>query len=151
MIREHARTPGASRAASLAVVALLWAGTVQADGISSYFDPLREQWRLLEEPAQYAAITVRDGYETLLLKVDVQNSATPEEARQLVWITPIPAEASAVTVDVLRGFPRFGGEEPGKRLAWTALASLTAMSATQIYPVPLLGALSSVTAWSFSS
>jgi hypothetical protein len=124
--------------ASFAVVALLWAGTVQADGSSSYYDPVREQWRLLEEPAQYAAIAVRDGYETLLLKVDVQNSTTPEEARQLAWITPIPAEASAVTVDILRGFPRFSGREPGKHLASIALVSLAAMSATQIYPVPLL-------------
>lgn len=40
-----------------------------------------------------------------------------------------------MTVDILRGFPSFHGQEPRARLAEFALGSLVLMSATQIYPV----------------
>ena len=135
MARRSPRPLRASRIVGLAGVVLLQASVAHADGVPSYFDPVLEHWRLLDEPAQHAVIDWRDGRETLLLKVHVRQDAAPQGARELVWITPIPAEPSAVAVDILRDFPGFRGHEPRGRLTEFALGSLALMSATQLYPL----------------
>jgi hypothetical protein len=135
MARRSPRPLRASWVVWLAFVVLLPASAAHADGVASYFDPVLEHWRLLDEPAQHAVVDLRDGRETLLLKVHVRQDAAPQEARQLVWVTPIPAAASAVAVDILRGFPGFQGHEPRARLAEFALGSLALMSTTQFYPL----------------
>jgi hypothetical protein len=135
---QHRRFFGVPWVVCLAGALLQPARFAHADGIPIRFDPVLERWRLLDEPAQHAVIEVRDGQEKLLLKVDVRQNTTSENAGKLVWITPIPAKASAVKVDILRGFPSFYGQEPGVSLAEIALGSLALMSTTQFYPLLLV-------------
>jgi hypothetical protein len=122
---------------SLAVVALiLYIPKAGADGIPAYYD--KTGWHVMAEQAQYAAIALRDGKETLLLQVDIGDKATPQEAEKLVWITPVPAMPSQVKVDILRGFPEFSGVEPRAYLKSLVYNTLSVMAASQLYPAFLL-------------
>jgi hypothetical protein len=111
----------------------------RADGIPSYLD--RGQWHLLPEQAQQAVISLRDGEQTMILQVGLNPTSTPATADKLVWVTPIPAPAYQVAVDVQRGFPRFSGAEPLPQVVSAARAALMLMAASQAYPVPVVFAL----------
>lgn len=111
-------------------------GTARADGIPAYYD--QTGWHLLREQTQQAFISLRDGQETLLLEVALDAQTGFERAQRLAWLTPVPAQASAVQVDVLRGFPSMRGVRPGAALASDARAVMALMAVSQLYPIPLL-------------
>lgn len=119
----------------------LIAAPVLADGIPAYYDTTG--WHILPEQAQHAFIGLRDGRETMLLQVALAPDATPATAARLVWITPVPAPASEVEVEILRGFPLAHGVEPRAFLVSRVQSMIGAMAATQIYPAFFLFFLAS--------
>jgi hypothetical protein len=114
------------------VLLLVIETTAVADGIPAYYDDTG--WHILNEQAQYAVVALKEGRETLLLQVAIERDATTKQAEKMVWITPVPAPASEVEVDILRGFPMFWGVEPKAFLTRRAQEVVSAMAMTQIYP-----------------
>ncbi|MCK9631487.1 MAG: hypothetical protein M0R30_07570 [Methanoregula sp.] len=78
---------------------------VSADGMA--FKGLEDRWSLQPETMQLAAINYENGYENLLLSVTLENSI---RGNKTVWIFPVPAQPEQIEIDMVRGYPRFGGK-----------------------------------------
>jgi len=111
----------------------------RADGFVVYTD--RSSFALHTEETQVAAINYEDGREKLLLAVrlgELKNNS-------VVWMVPVPANASDVKINILGEFPRFEGDdifrraEEARRDAVAFSSFLyTAVGLSQIYTFPLL-------------
>ncbi len=93
---------------------------------------------MLTEDTQHAVVAIKNGFENLLLQVQLGREALPEKAEKLVWITPVPAQASDVQIDVLRGFPTFNGFHLERWMGSRLRDILAGVSLTQIYTAPML-------------
>jgi hypothetical protein len=106
-----------------------------ADGMSFLGDG--DMMMLQPEEEQAGAIFYENGYENLLLSVSLDWSS---RGNQSVWIFPVPAKPETVTIDILRGFPTYGGnsvsENYYERIWLVTLAS--ASYATFPITTPLL-------------
>jgi hypothetical protein len=89
-------------------------------------------WQLQKEHSQMAAISYRDGYETLLLYI---NTARGEN--EAVWVFPIPAKPDKVAIGQTEGFPRFYGSSLSDKARTAILGAFAVMELSQIYPVVL--------------
>jgi hypothetical protein len=105
-----------------------------ADGIPAYLD--QTGWHIAAEETQRAVVFFKEGAERMLLEVTVPDNATSTTAKQMVWVTPIPARASDVKVDILRGFPSFSGGNPVGELESGLRGILLLASLTQIWTIP---------------
>ncbi len=114
---------------------LLIPSLVKADGFGIVYYPDRSSFGLHTEETQVAAINYEDGREKLLLAVkfrELQNNS-------VVWIIPVPANASDVKINIFKAFPRFSGEDillqaEEVKGDVTATASLVA-SLSLIFPI----------------
>ena len=75
-----------------------------ADGMAHYYD---DTWKPLAEKQQVAAINYENGYENMILTIDIDQTAKGEKA---VWMFPVPASPDDTVIDVVNGFPQFGGQ-----------------------------------------
>src|SRR4030042_1452810 len=78
---------------------------VRADGVTVRIES--NAFALQDETAQVAAINYENGREKLLLAVKLGELTSGP----VVWIVPVPARASEVTIDVCQEFPQFYGED----------------------------------------
>jgi len=118
---------------------LLVPSSVRADGFAIYTD--RSSFALHSEETQVAAINYENGREKLLLAVKLREL----EDSSVVWIIPVPANASDVKINILKEFPRFYGSdilllagEARKDAVAIASHSFIFTSISQIYTFPLL-------------
>lgn len=91
---------------SLITMLLLLCPLVFADGMIHIYD--QDMWNLQLENQQLAAINYQDGFENMLISIDINDDVHGEKA---VWIFPVPANPDKVVIDVLKGFPRFYGKD----------------------------------------
>ena len=92
---------------TILLVLLLGPSLVKADGFGIVYYPDRSSFALHTEETQVAAINYEDGREKLLLAVKFRRL----ENNSVVWIIPVPANASDVKINILKTFPRFSGED----------------------------------------
>ncbi|MCD6403354.1 MAG: hypothetical protein J7K98_03415 [Candidatus Aenigmarchaeota archaeon] len=105
----------------------LLVGEVVADGFILPYD--YDVSGPLKEHQQLAAIKFENGFERMLIAIDIQNSES-----KAVWIFPLPSDPSKVVVDVAKSFPDVYGKDVKsfvrdriKESAWKAYY-------TQLYP-----------------
>jgi hypothetical protein len=83
---------------------LLFISTIAfADGMVHYYD---DSWKPLKENRQVAAINYENGYENLILTIDIDQETKGEKA---VWMFPVPATPDKTVIDIVEGFPPFSG------------------------------------------
>ncbi len=108
---------------------------VGADGFAIYTD--RSSFALHTEKTQVAAINYEDGREKLLLAVKFRELRN----NSVVWIIPVPANASDVKINILEAFPHFYGDDillRAEEVKGEIPASVSLfVSMSQIYTFPL--------------
>jgi hypothetical protein len=97
---------------------------VAADGMA--FKGEQDRWILQPENMQLAVINYENGYENLLLSVTLGNSI---RGNNTVWIFPIPAQPEKIEIDVVKGYPRFGGKNLDRMMGDT-VGTVALLSAT---------------------
>jgi hypothetical protein len=107
---------------------------VNADGGMVIYDPDMAFWRTLQEDSQFAFINYQNGIEKMILNVNIEE----QQGTQAVWIFPVPAPHEQTQIDILRETPVLLGTPVEKKTKDALSASLLLMSATQIYPLPVL-------------
>ena len=80
---------------------------VTGDGGAFIYTTSLEQWIVLSQEKQIGIINYEDGYEKLIIVIDVKNSSLNGE--KAVWIFPIPANPDEVTIDVINNIPNLDG------------------------------------------
>ena len=91
---------------SIFIILLLVCPIVFADGMIHIYD--EDMWTLGMENQQLVAINYEDGFENMLISVDITDDIHGEKA---VWIFPIPSNPDRVVIDILKGYPRFYGKD----------------------------------------
>lgn len=92
------------KALVVALAVLFFCPIIFADGMFFIYDD--DSWNLRSENQQLAAINYEDGFENMLISVDIGEEVSGEKA---VWVFPVPSSPDKVTIDILKGFPRFMG------------------------------------------
>ncbi|MEM0360422.1 MAG: hypothetical protein QXK06_03770 [Candidatus Diapherotrites archaeon] len=110
-----------------------------ADGmaVSRRLDGL---WGLHPEKQQVAAINFKDGFQNMLISIDLDSEVRGEKA---VWIFPVPASPEKVVIDIHKGFPRFAGEDIDNIYKHSIWESATVMGFYSTIPIigPIIGAM----------
>lgn len=88
------------------IILLLLCPIVFADGMIHIYD--KDMWTLGMENQQLVAINYENGFENMLISVDITDDIHGEKA---VWIFPIPSNPDKVVIDILKGYPRFWGKD----------------------------------------
>ncbi|MDI3474060.1 MAG: hypothetical protein PWR30_383 [Candidatus Woesearchaeota archaeon] len=91
---------------SIFIILLLVCPLVVADGAILVYD--EDMWRLGIENQQFAVINYEDGFENMLISVDITDDIHGEKA---VWIFPVPSNPDMIVIDILKGYPRFNGKD----------------------------------------
>ncbi len=103
---------------------------VLADGGMWYYQ--YNNWQLAKENQQLAAINYENGYEKMILAIDVQEL----KGERAAWLFPVPAEPQKVAIDVTSGFPQLYGDDI-KSKADSAVSNAFLVSAlSQVWPAP---------------
>jgi hypothetical protein len=106
------------------LVLIILCPVVGADGISFLGDS--NMMMLQPEQEQTGAIFYENGYENLLLSVSLDWST---RGNQSIWIFPVPAKAETVSIDILKGFPTYGGNSISENY-YNQIAFVTLVSAS---------------------
>lgn len=115
----------------LFLVCTIFVQPVLADGGVWYYE--YNNWQLAKENQQLAAINYENGYEKMIISIDVQEL----KGERAVWLFPVPAEPQKVAIDVVKGFPQLYGEDI-KRKADSAISSAFLVSVlSQVWPFPV--------------
>ena len=92
----------------------------------------RDMWQLHEERQQLCAINYENGYQNMILSVDVDEL----HGEQAVWIFPVPAKPEETVIDIMKGFPSFHGYDIKQRVDREIRDVFSALRLTQIYTFP---------------
>jgi hypothetical protein len=105
---------------------------VAGDGMA--FKGEQERWILKSESQQLAAINFENGYENLLLAVIFEDNLRDNTT---VWIFPVPAQPEEIEIDVLKGYPQFGGKSLDRSMGETAGKVFLTSAAFGTFPASL--------------
>ncbi len=100
--------------AAILLVVLFLIPFANADGMMYVQD--RDLWTLQSEQQQVAAIYYENGFENLLISI---NPGEDLKGARGIWIFPVPAAPDNVTIDVVKGFPYFEGDDIDRTYANT--------------------------------
>jgi len=114
------------------LISLFLIPAASADGMA--VKGFEERWALQPETSQLAAIHYENGYENLLLSVTLEKDAA---ADRTVWIVPVPQPPGRVEIDVVSGFPRFGGKNLDRVVGDTAGNAAMISAAWGTFPASL--------------
>lgn len=92
--------------------------------------PEGDRWKPLDEESQNAFISYKDGFENLIVSVNLNKS---DEGA--VWIFPVPAEPEKVAIDILKNIPSLSGEEVIEKAKQNIKDVSRGLRMTQIYPI----------------
>jgi hypothetical protein len=107
---------------------------VWGDGGIVIYDGDMSLWELQGMDRQTCAINYEDGFENMLLSVDISDL----RGEKAVWIFPIPAEPSGTSIDIIKGFPRFGGYDMERQADETVADAFLWMRLSQVYTIPYM-------------
>lgn len=94
-------------------------------------------WDFTSEKSQQAFINYIDGYEKLILSIDLER-----KSQDNLWIFPVPSDYRDVTIDVVTELPSLSGGELADQARDVAFGMEWSLLGTQIYPLffyPFLG------------
>ncbi|RLG21452.1 hypothetical protein DRN74_02730 [Candidatus Micrarchaeota archaeon] len=103
-----------------------------ADGGIIIYDLDMFAWELQDIDQQLCEINYENGFENMLLSIDVSTL----HGEKAAWIFPVPAEPSETTIDVIKGFPRFWGYDVEKQVDKKISDVFSIMRLSQIYTLP---------------
>jgi len=106
-----------------------------ADGGIVIYDPDMWRWQLQDMNQQLCTINYENGFENMLLSVDV----TDLHGEKAVWIFPVPAKPDKTVIDIIKGFPRLRGYDVEKKVDETISTSFSMMRFSQLYTLPIEG------------
>jgi len=115
------------------IILLLFCPAVTAAGMLVAWN--QDRWQLQPEHSQLAAIRYENGTEHLLLAVTGGRDVPEGPA---VWIVPVPADPEQVELDVIRGFPYFGGTNLDRSYPAAVTGTAAAMAAYVSFPLSLM-------------
>jgi len=104
------------------LIFLLLIPAATADGVA-IIQVDKDLWNIRPEIQQVAAINYQNGYENMLISVSLDDSDN-----RTIWIFPVPAKPENVSIDVLKGYPRYAGVNLDGKVREN-LASIAAVSA----------------------
>ena len=110
----------------------VFARSLSADGGVVVYDPDMLGWELHGMNQQFSAINYENGFENMLLYVDIDDL----HGEKAVWIFPVPAKPEETEVDVIKGFPRFHGYDVKSRAYMSIDETFSMMRLSQIYWLP---------------
>ncbi len=111
---------------------LLLCPFVLADGMAHFYVDDKDMWNLLDENQQLAAINYQDGFENMLLSIDINDQVHGAKA---VWIFPIPASPDDVVIDILKGFPVLRGTDLDRKYDDTVGMTGAFMAGYAVFPI----------------
>jgi hypothetical protein len=112
---------------------LVLISTAFADGGFWIRDRDQDLWRLHSEEEQFCAISYKEGYQNMLLTINIGPELTGEKA---VWIFPVPSEPENSVIEIVKEFPRIYGYDVRQRADENIKDMFSLVRATQIYPIP---------------
>ncbi len=115
----------------LFLVCTMFVQPVLADGGAWYYQ--YNNWQLAKENQQLAAINYENGYEKMIIAIDVQEL----KGERAAWLFPVPAEPQKVAVDVTKGFPQFYGENIKTKADSTISSAFMVSVLSQVWPLPV--------------
>jgi len=107
---------------------------VSADGMIHIYDPDMYRWGLVNENQQLTAINYENGFQNMILSVDV----TEMRGEKAVWLFPVPAKPDKIAIDVIKGFPRLWGYDVKERTDDTISGTFSVMRLSQVYTFPFM-------------
>ena len=105
---------------------------VSADGGIVIYDPDMFRWELQDMDQQLCAINYENGFENMLLSVDVSDL----HGEKAVWIFPVPAKPDKTVIDIIKGFPRLWGYDVKRETDETISDAFSVMRLSQVYTFP---------------
>lgn len=117
---------------SVVIFSSLFATCVFADGMVYYPKPGYPHWQLQAEDQQLAAINYEDGFENLMITVDVSDF----QGLEGVWLFPVPSDPDDTVIDIVDSFPRFYGYDVEQKMASSISDTFDVMRLSQIYTLP---------------
>lgn len=107
---------------------------VFADGGLVIYDPDMFGWELQDMDQQLCAINYENGFENMLLSVDVSEL----HGEKAVWIFPVPAEPDKTVIDIIKGFPRLWGYDLKEITDDNISGAFSLMRLSQVYTFPFV-------------
>jgi hypothetical protein len=118
----------------LILILLIFPTAVFADGAMYIYD--RDQWGLGKENQQQVAINYQDGYQNMLISINLSDELHGEKA---VWIFPVPATPEKVAIDILKGYPTFNGQDVDSKYDRDVKSVGYGMAGYSTFPIGLIG------------
>jgi len=84
------------------------AAPVMADGVSWKTISNPEVWSHVQERSQFSIINFKDGYEKMIISIQVNESELDSGSR-MFWLFPIPSVPQAAKIDLISDVPRLEG------------------------------------------
>jgi hypothetical protein len=116
------------------LLSFVFVPSVFADGGLVIYDPDMLGWELQDMDQQLCAINYENGFENMLLSVDVSDL----HGEKAVWIFPVPAKPDETGIGIIKGFPRLWGYDVIDRADETMSLTFGLMRASQIYTIPFV-------------
>jgi len=107
---------------------------VFADGGIVIYDPDMFRWELQDMDQQLCAINYENGFENMLLSVDVSDL----HGEKAVWIFPVPAKPDKTVIDIIKGFPRLWGYDVKRKTDETISNTFSVIRLSQVYTFPFI-------------
>jgi len=110
----------------------LFSKPVFADGMMVKYDPYSDRWDYSSESNQQAYINYENGIQKMIISVG------PDEKNSdgIVWLFPIPADPSKISIDITKNLPTLNGEEISKKIKSNLDTTKNLLFATQVYTIP---------------
>ncbi|MEM2605308.1 MAG: DUF2330 domain-containing protein [Candidatus Pacearchaeota archaeon] len=86
-------------------------------------------WGLINEDQQLAAINYENGFQNMILSVDV----TEMRGEKAVWIFPIPAKPDKIVINIIKGFPTLSGYDVKKEANYAISYTFSVIRLSQVY------------------
>jgi len=99
----------------------LIAAPVMADGVSWKTTTNPEVWSHVQERSQFSIINYHDGYEKMIISIQVAASELQSGTR-MFWLFPIPSSPEDIKVDLVSDVPRLEGSPYGDKVMETVAA-----------------------------
>lgn len=112
---------------------LIFPSIAFADGMIHIEDPDMYYWRVYDENQQLCAINYENGYQNMILTVDINNMNIGQRG---VWIFPVPASPDKTVIDIVKGFPNMGGNNVKSQVDGTIFGMFSTIRLSQIYTFP---------------
>lgn len=118
---------------ALLLIVLFFIPFVGADGMMYVEDDY--YWKLQSEQQQVASIQYENGIENLLIAIDPGEDLLGTKG---IWIFPVPAAPDTITIDVIKGYPYFNGDNIEDSYTNTIYLTSAVMIGYTTFPISLI-------------